>query len=262
MSTRFQKISSKPVFRVGIGISLVTAVALGLWLLRPTDQFSYGGLKCQAAATSSQAKALNAQQLTEILLFGERTKTAELQKFLPHAACTLPDLEMRPGAILKRSVYRLAFNDKVVLIIGTEGDEYVGFKLRGLEEGAVSVSSHRPLSLTQKWQVKVGDEVNGAQIIGSLGQVSMKLSDRTGKAPFDGSVAVANAGCIRFDGMDVPGYAFMICGLDRYTFGLVNKGQSLGSGNIMLLGVLRRQNDGAYAFVEPSSTIVGLFADK
>lgn len=262
MSSRFKKISSKPGFRVAIGVSLVTTLALGLWLLRPAEQFTYDGLKCQAAATPSQTAAINAQQLTEILLLAERTKTTGLQNILPAPACTLPDIEMRPGAILKRNVYRLAFNDKAVLIVGIEGDEYVGFKLRGLQEGAVTVSEDRPITLTQKWQVKVGDEVNGAQVIGSLGQVSIKLSDRSAMAPFDGSAVPANAGCTRFDGLDVPGYAFMVCGLDQYKFGLLNKGQRLGSGNIMLVGVLRRQSDGAWAFVEPSSSIVGLFTAK
>ncbi|MBI5173854.1 MAG: hypothetical protein HY986_13280 [Candidatus Melainabacteria bacterium] len=242
------------LIKYAAGLSIISILACGLWLVRPGRQFNYNALRCQAEPQA--AAPLTAQQLTDILLIPERTKVAGLSAVLPGAVCSLPDLEVRSGAVLKRKVYRLSFNEQVVLVVGIEGDEYVGFRIRGLKEGASSVVEDRPLSLYQNWQVKVGDEIKGAQVIGSLGQVNLRLDGRNVVAPFDGSLVTVKGGCLRFDGLDVPGYALQFCGLENARIGLVNQGQPLGSARTLLVGVLRRQTNGSWAFVEPSQSIV------
>jgi hypothetical protein len=114
----------------------------------------------------------------------------------------------------------------------------------------------RVLQIQQQWQLQPGDKVAGYRIAGGLGDISIALKGNSIYAPIDGRVQPYQEGCVVFSGPEIPAYVFRWCGLDRPKLGAVQKGEAIGSGDYLQFAALRRQPDGKWVMVEPSTSIV------
>lgn len=120
-----------------------------------------------------------------------------------------------------------------------------------------STDSVRTLPIQQSWELKLGDDVAGHRIAGSLGDVSIELNGGSVYAPFDGKVEPNDvAGCVIYSSPEVPAYTFRFCGLHSIRYGDVKQGDGLGKGTMLQFAALRRQPDGTWALVEPAKEII------
>lgn len=110
----------------------------------------------------------------------------------------------------------------------------------------------RAIQLHQKWGLQPGSEVAGFKISGGLGDISIELSGKSVRAPFDGKVQPNQADCVVFSSSEVPAYLFRLCGLKRPQLGDLQAGDVIGSGQALQFAALRRQPDGSWAIVEPA----------
>ncbi len=245
--------------------AVLAVAAVSFWVVSAPStpkaaEFILPPVKCDSA--SDKTAYLAPQQLTKLLLVPERATLDEFRKAVPKPYCAMTSLEIRAGATVVREVYLLSFNPAVVVIAAFEDNQYLGFRIRPLKEGAANIGSDRQLQLYQNWTVKVGDQFSGVPVIAVLGQVTLKLGGKSAVAPFDGTASLSSNGCTRFDALDVPGYAIQFCGLENPRAGLVNQGAPLGSANFLSVGVLRRQKNGTYAFIEPASSVLDKVVPK
>ena len=115
----------------------------------------------------------------------------------------------------------------------------------------------RNLNIQQNWELKPGDKIGDRLVTGSLGDVSIELDGARLYAPFRGEVEPAvEEHCVIFSTAEVPAYLFRFCGLTRPHFGAVQAGQSIGTGAYLQFATLRRQPDGTWIIVEPSTGIL------
>ncbi|HHP7245497.1 MAG TPA: hypothetical protein ACFE0H_12495 [Elainellaceae cyanobacterium] len=116
----------------------------------------------------------------------------------------------------------------------------------------------RTLQIHQSWELQPGDTLGGHRITGGLGDISIDLGGDRVFAPFDGTVQpyADNSDCVIFSSPEVPAYLFRLCGLRQSNQGELNQGDSMGSGDYLQFATLRRQPDGTWAMVEPSSSIL------
>ncbi|MEL7314846.1 MAG: hypothetical protein AAFN08_07835 [Cyanobacteria bacterium J06559_3] len=93
--------------------------------------------------------------------------------------------------------------------------------------------------------------------MGSLGDVSIQLSGHKLYAPFIGKVEPAiQPHCVIYSTPEVPAYLFRFCGINRPTLGKIHSGQSIGSGDYLQFATMRRQPEGTWTIVEPSTGIL------
>lgn len=114
----------------------------------------------------------------------------------------------------------------------------------------------RDLQIEQRWQLDIGDRVAGRRVLGGLGDISVALDGKPVYAPFDGKVQRIVTDCVVFSSPQVPAYLFRLCGLKRPHLGELDQGDVIGRGNVLQFATLRRQPDGRYALVEPSSRVL------
>jgi hypothetical protein len=114
----------------------------------------------------------------------------------------------------------------------------------------------RVLQLQQQWELQPGDQVAGHRIAGSLGDISIELKGDSVYAPVDGRVQPHIPGCVVFSGAEIPAYLFRLCGLNHPKLGEVQQGEAIGSGDYLQFAALRRQPNGKWAMVEPSTSIL------
>ena len=115
----------------------------------------------------------------------------------------------------------------------------------------------RSVPVQQTWELQLGDRVAGYVISASLGDISIELNGGKIYAPFAGEVELTDkASCIVFSSAEVPAYLFRFCGIRRPRLGTVRQGDSIGSGRYLHFATLRRQPDGTWAIVEPSSSVL------
>lgn len=115
----------------------------------------------------------------------------------------------------------------------------------------------RHIPIQQTWELEPGDEVGGYEVIGSLGDVSIELNGGAVRAPFAGDVeAITQHNCIVFSSPEVPAYLFRLCGLRNPHLGSVAMGSVIGKGDYLHFATLRRQPDGLWAIVEPSTGVL------
>ena len=125
--------------------------------------------------------------------------------------------------------------------------------------GCSSQSSAPPryISLQQTWELQPGDHIAGHLVSASLGDVTIELDGSAVHAPFDGEVEpAAQAHCVFFSSPEVPAYLFRLCGLSHPQLGQLKLGQVIGKGDYLHFATLRRQPEGTWAIVEPSSNIL------
>lgn len=116
----------------------------------------------------------------------------------------------------------------------------------------------RTVNLYQQWELQPGSTVAGYQIAGGLGDISVQLDGGNVYAPFDGKVSgyAESDRCIVFSSAEVPAYLFRFCGLTHVRLGEVQQGTTLGRGQQFQFALLRKQSDGTWALVEPSSSML------
>lgn len=115
----------------------------------------------------------------------------------------------------------------------------------------------RVVHLEQTWELAPGDQIAGHLVVGSLGDVSIQLGGDRLYAPFAGKVEPATQPhCVIYSTPEVPAYLFRFCGLNRPTLGKIDPGQSIGSGDYLQFATMRRQPDGTWTIVEPSTGIL------
>ncbi|MEO0535343.1 MAG: hypothetical protein AAF215_15910 [Cyanobacteria bacterium P01_A01_bin.123] len=125
----------------------------------------------------------------------------------------------------------------------------------GCSQGATVAP--RPVPLQQQWELQPGMVVGGRQVSASLGDVSVELNGAAVYAPFQGDVEpLKDSPCVLFSTPEVPAYLFRLCGLEHPRLGPVKQGKKIGKGRYLHFATLRRQPDGTWAIVEPSSDIL------
>lgn len=137
---------------------------------------------------------------------------------------------------------------------------FLGLMTFPLLTGCRSVSAPPPrqVALQQTWELQPGEQIGGYTVTASLGDVSVYLKGHRLRAPFSGEVEPAAAGvnCVYFSTPEIPAYLFRFCGLNRPHLGAVKLGEVIGTGEYVHFATLRRQPEGTWAIVEPSSNVL------
>lgn len=110
--------------------------------------------------------------------------------------------------------------------------------------------------LYQSWQLKPGDSIAGAKVIGGLGDISIALDGQSVYAPSDGDAYIDQRGCVYFAGSDTPAYLFRLCGLEAPKLGALKAGDAIATGKILQFATLLKQSDESWALVEPDKSLL------
>ncbi|WP_051394507.1 hypothetical protein [Leptolyngbya sp. Heron Island J] len=120
-----------------------------------------------------------------------------------------------------------------------------------------TIPPKRVINIQQQWELEPGDRIADRLVVGSLGDISIQLNRQPLKAPFPGKVEPSTFDqCVIYSTPEVPAYLFRFCGLQRPKFGPVKAGQRIGGGSHVQFATLRRQPDGTWIIVEPSTGIL------
>ena len=116
----------------------------------------------------------------------------------------------------------------------------------------------RRIALQQSWELVPGDTIEGFLVAASLGDISIQMNGASVSAPFQGEIELAASGdrCIFFSSPEVPAYLFRYCGLRNPQLGAIRAGQSMGKANFLHFATLRRQPEGTWVIVEPSTHVL------
>lgn len=110
--------------------------------------------------------------------------------------------------------------------------------------------------LYQSWQLKPGDDIAGAKVIGGLGDISIALNGKSVYAPFDGNTYIDKRGCVYFSGADTPAYLFRLCGLEKPKLGALSEGDKIAAGQMLQFATLLKQSNNTWALVEPDKSLL------
>ncbi len=124
-------------------------------------------------------------------------------------------------------------------------------------QSPVAIAPQPPIQ--QQWQLQPGTIVADRQIVAGLGDVSIDLGGGSVYAPFSGRLQPDGQGCAIFSSPDLPAYLARLCGLRRLRSGELLAGDRIGSGSTLHFAALRKQPDGTWAMVEPSSDLLTRF---
>ena len=120
-----------------------------------------------------------------------------------------------------------------------------------------AIPPKRVIKIQQQWELEPGDLIADHLVVGSLGDISIQLKHQPLKAPFSGKVEPSTFDqCVIYSTPEVPAYLFRFCGLERPKFGPVQAGQRIGGSSHVQFATLRRQPDGTWIIVEPSTGIL------
>ncbi len=115
----------------------------------------------------------------------------------------------------------------------------------------------RVINIQQQWELEPGDKIADHLVVGSLGDISIQLKHQPLRAPFPGKVEPSTfAQCVIYSTPEVPAYLFRFCGLQRPRLGNIKAGQTMGGGRHIQFATLRRQPDGTWIIVEPSTGVL------
>ena len=121
-----------------------------------------------------------------------------------------------------------------------------------------AIAAPRSVAIDQSWELTLGHVVEGFRVVAGLGDVTMHLRGARVRAPFDGEVQLSADGedCIFFASPEVPAYLFRFCGLTNPHAGEVEAGDSMGRAQYLHFTTMRRQPEGTWAIVEPSTHVL------
>lgn len=112
------------------------------------------------------------------------------------------------------------------------------------------------IQIYQKWELQRGDRIHNQPIVSALGELAIDISGKSIYAPMSGEANLDRTGCVLFAGTDLPAYLFRFCGIKTPKLGVLRKGQTIGNANLLVFATFQKQQNGTWAFVEPSKTIV------
>lgn len=120
------------------------------------------------------------------------------------------------------------------------------------------VSPPRHIKIEQTWEIVSGDWIQGFLVAASLGDISVQLNGAAIHAPFHGEVELSAMGesCILFSSPEVPAYLFRYCGVTHPQVGLIQPGEAMGRARFLHFATLRRQPEGTWVIVEPSTHVL------
>lgn len=109
-----------------------------------------------------------------------------------------------------------------------------------------------------------GAHIEGGELLAGLGFIALKPDSKKVYAPFNGKTTAGEAGCVNFSTADIPNYKFRLCGIDRPKIQKVQKGDLIGSSDLLLLcTLLTVDSQHTWRIVEPSSVVIqGLLNPK
>ena len=121
-----------------------------------------------------------------------------------------------------------------------------------------AIAAPRSIAVDQTWELNLGNNIEGFRVVAGLGDVTMQLQGARVRAPFDGEVQLSADGpdCIFFASPEVPAYLFRFCGINRPQAGEVEAGDSMGRAQYLHFATLRRQPEGTWTIVEPSTQVL------
>lgn len=114
----------------------------------------------------------------------------------------------------------------------------------------------RKIPVQQKWTLQPGGKIGDFDVVGGLGDVSIRLDGSRLRAPFDGTLQPTEHHCVAFSSPEIPAYLFRMCGIKRPRLGEVEAGQVIGHSEVLQFAAMRRQPDGTWAIVEPATDIL------
>lgn len=119
-------------------------------------------------------------------------------------------------------------------------------------------SSAKPMTIQiyQKWELQRGDRIDDQTIVSALGELTINLAGNPIYAPMSGEANLDQTGCVLFAGAELPAYLFRYCGINSPKLGTLRKGQTIGTATLLVFATLQKQQNGTWAFVEPSKAIV------
>lgn len=121
-----------------------------------------------------------------------------------------------------------------------------------------SVSPNKPTNIQvyQKWELQRGDRINDQIIVSGLGELTIDLAGKPIYAPMSGEAKPDQSGCILFAGTELPAYLFRFCGISAPKLGVLRKGQTIARANLLVFATFQKQQNGTWAFVEPSKSML------
>lgn len=121
-----------------------------------------------------------------------------------------------------------------------------------------SASPIKPTSIQvyQKWELQRGDRINDQTVVSALGELAINLEGKPIYAPMRGEAKPDQSGCVLFAGTELPAYLFRFCGINVPKLGALRKGQTIGTANLLVFATFQKQQNGTWAFVEPSKSML------
>lgn len=121
-----------------------------------------------------------------------------------------------------------------------------------------AIASSRSVAVEQTWEMSLGNSIEGFRIVAGLGDVTMFLRGARVRAPFNGEVQLSadSPDCVFFASPEVPAYLFRFCGIGKPRVGDVKVGDSLGRAQYLHFATMRRQPEGTWTIVEPSTHVL------
>jgi len=154
-------------------------------------------------------------------------------------------------------VMRLAFVNKHCLTLNLNLWLYLVLAglLAGCQWGRSSLSPRR-LAFYQNWQIQSGKVIAGYRVNSGLGDIGIDLQGGKVYAPYGGQVQPHTSDCALFSTAQLPGYIFRVCGVRSPRLGKLRAGEAIGSAQSLQFATLRKQPNGTWAFVEPSTDLL------
>lgn len=117
----------------------------------------------------------------------------------------------------------------------------------------------RRIQVQQNWALQAGSQVAGYAVSGGLGDITLNLAGDAVQMPFDGEVQPTPGGCLLLSSAEVPAYLFRLCGVKRAKLGWRRQRQPIGHADQLVFATLRKQPDGTWVMVEPSTQLIEQF---
>ncbi|NEP56246.1 MAG: hypothetical protein F6K31_04380 [Symploca sp. SIO2G7] len=117
----------------------------------------------------------------------------------------------------------------------------------------------RTLTIQQTWQLQVDKQVGNYRISSGLGDITLELGGDPVQMPFSGKVQPMAHHCIALTSPEVPAYLFRFCGIRRPSLGQRRQGHTIGRAEQLVFAAFRKEPDGTWALIEPSTELIEQF---
>jgi hypothetical protein len=114
----------------------------------------------------------------------------------------------------------------------------------------------RNIQVHQDWALQPDSQIEGYRVSSSLGDITLELAGDTVQMPFDGEVQSTQGDCVLLSSPEVPAYLFRLCGVQQARLGVQHQAQTIGKAEHLVFAALRKQPNGTWAMVEPSTKFI------